>query len=443
MALLSMPAVGMDTGLGARMGLDSNVQVFGLLAELCVPLLAGLTIASLVVFWRSKRSDGEQYAQRGSVKVKKIHSASSSRKVEPDIPMKVDITTTASEKDDSTVSPMSSNSSSSSVERETVYHQSFWRGPHMQGTLIPSTGMMRFNPDEPYAFENRNCSGQFLPLHRPTHDAALDRSGKYPYGSHFASRKRLWELRIQFQVKQPVDGNLMIGLELENYVPLNAAAKKFMGLTVAALRKVVGNDLYHSVGDDPQQGSTPHEKPVFMMPMWACDQLLITPVGEEPPDMTSPHFSTFGMKRVDDRKAFVKEMEGLKFAPGSIYTVCFWGISQFLDCQLWKVQRIVPFKTIDFDQFCGRPPVTVVMYTLNASEGGDLRHIQSRKNYFFRYALWSSERPPSAEKLRELIPTQGDLGTQMAKKVEKGGACASLFKRYSPVRWLGCCAAPR
>merc|ERR1719188_805443 len=118
---------------------------------------------------------------------------------------------------------------------------------------------------------------------------------------------------------------------------MNSLTKQLMALTVAALRKVAGNDLYHSPGDDPKQTPGPHEKPVFTMPLWAFDQFVITPQGEQPPDLADPDFSSFGHKRTDDRAAFVRQLSSLELKAGPMYTFAFWGISQFLDDINWKV----------------------------------------------------------------------------------------------------------
>eukprot|EP00429_Kryptoperidinium_foliaceum_P070801 CAMPEP_0176069964 /NCGR_PEP_ID=MMETSP0120_2-20121206/34935_1 /TAXON_ID=160619 /ORGANISM="Kryptoperidinium foliaceum, Strain CCMP 1326" /LENGTH=380 /DNA_ID=CAMNT_0017403603 /DNA_START=126 /DNA_END=1268 /DNA_ORIENTATION=- len=311
--------------------------------------------------------------------------------------------------------------------------------PSLHGTLIPSTGLILTNTPEPYPFENSNCEGNFLVLHRPTHDPATDKSGEYPYGDHFKGRKRLWELRVQFKVKAPVQGSLLVGIELENYVPLNAASKRLMGLTVSALKQVAGNDLYHSVGDDPSKGSGPHEKPVFMMPLWACDQMVVTPEGEAPPDVCDRNYSHYGLKRADDRPAFVKEMEALRLVPGPTYSMSFWGISQFLDCIKWEMQKIIPFKPIDFNLFCGKPPVHLVIYTLQPSSSGETRHLEARKNYYFRYALWSSLKRPSPEKIRELIPHQGeDLVGDERRRQALMSRKAGVFSTM-----LSCCASER
>lgn len=277
-------------------------------------------------------------------------------------------------------------------------------GPNLQGTFIPSTGLVYANQPQPSEFETDNTVGLFLPLHRPTWNKALDKSCRYPHGGHFIGRKRLWEMRFQFRFKQDVTTPLLLGIELEQYVPLNAASKKLMSMTVAALRKVAGSDLYHSPGDDPRRVVEPHEKPVFSMPLWAVDQYIVTPEWEEPPDLTDPDFSELGTKRTDGRAAFIAEISALKLQAGPTYTFALWGISQFLDQINWEMTKIIPFRNFDFNLFCGAPPVHLVFYNLLDDPVGERRHLQSRKNYYFRLAFWSSKHPPSQEKVRALMP---------------------------------------
>mmetsp|Transcript_46598 Transcript_46598/g.135708 ORF Transcript_46598/g.135708 Transcript_46598/m.135708 type:complete len:385 (+) Transcript_46598:144-1298(+) len=309
---------------------------------------------------------------------------------------------------------------------------------NIHGTLIPSEGLIIGNSPKAYPFENELCKGYLLPMHKPTKNADRMASGQYLHGGHFHGRKRLWEFRLQFQFKRAVQGNMLFGVELDDYVPLNPTAKRLMGMTVSALRQVVGSDLYHSVGDDPASSPAPHEKPVFMMPLWAFDQFVVTPEGEEPPDLSDPNFSKYGSLRADDRKQFVQKITELELVPGPTYTFAVWGISQFLDCVKWELTKIIPFKPIDFNLFCGAPPVHVVMYTLNTKGAleGEKRHLQTRKSYFLRFALWSPLHKPTAAKIRELIPNDGDLGSRR-------GRFQSASKKGFLERMFGCCASER
>merc|ERR1712048_532050 len=228
----------------------------------------------------------------------------------------------------------------------------------------------------------------------------------------------------------------LFGIELDDYVPLPAASKRLMGLVVAALRRVVGSDLYHSVGDDPKTTDGPREKPVFVMPLWAFDQFIVTPEGEKAPSLTDPHFHELGMKRADDRAAFIKEISALELKSGPTYTFSFWGISQFLDNINWEITGVVPFTKINFNKFCGRAPVHLVMYSLQSSGEEERRHLQCRKQYFFDLKFWSSKFKPTTERLEELFSRKdkpsSDLAevsvasTAKAPRLRKMRACNAL-----------------
>merc|ERR1712187_1003099 len=185
--------------------------------------------------------------------------------------------------------------------------------------------------------------------------------------------------------------------------------KRLMSVVIAALRKVVGNDLYPSVGDEPKATDGPQEKPVFAMPLWAFDQFIVTPEGEDAPKVTDPRFSELGLSRADNRAAFIKEMSSLDLKSGPTYTFAFWGISQFLDVINWEVGGVVLFTKINFNQFCGRPPVHVVMYSIHdADDAKETRHLESRKRYFFDLKFWSSKCTPTPQRLQQLLPADSE-----------------------------------
>jgi hypothetical protein len=298
----------------------------------------------------------------------------------------------------------------------------------VQGTLSPST-VLRSNQGEATNFENDNCVGSFLFMHRPTHNPALEKSGRYPYAEHFSGRKRLWEARVQFKFKQIPSAPVYFGVELDDYVPLPAASKRLMGLVVAALRRVVGSDLYHSVGDDPKATAGPHEKPAFVMPLWAFDQLIMTPEGEKAPSLTDPHFHELGMKRADDRAAFVKEISALEFKSGLTYTFSFWGTSQFADIINWEVTGVVPFTKINFNQFCGQAPIHLVMYSLQSASDVERRHLQCQKQYFFDLKFWSSKFKPTPQRLKELFPREDETSSDLAEVSVASKAKASSSRK--------------
>jgi hypothetical protein len=280
-------------------------------------------------------------------------------------------------------------------------------------------------------------------LHRPTHNPALEKSGQYPYAQHFSGRKRLWEARIQIKFKQTPTAPVQFGIELDDYVPLPAASKRLMSVVIAALRKVVGNDLYHSVGDDPKVTEGPREKPVFAMPLWAFDQFILTPEGEDVPNLTDPRFSELGLTRANNRAAFIKEMSSLDLKSGPTYTFAFWGISQFLDVINWEVSGVIPFTKINFNQFCGKPPVHVVMYSIKDAENPkETRHLESRKQYFFDLKFWSSKCTPTPERLRQLLPPETEVSTpteeSAASSPESAVSGATLAQKTRSRKTLSC-----
>jgi len=318
----------------------------------------------------------------------------------------------------------------------------------LEGAFIPSTGLVSNNTSEPLPFENDWCSGLFLPMHRPTHDPALERSGKYPDGYHFANRKRLWEMRLQMTLKTEVPNRpWKFGIELEEYVPLSWSSRMAMSAVVGALKQALGSSrdesssIYHSPGDDPKKVQEPHEKPMFVMPLWAFDQFILTEEGEEPPKLTNPEFFTLGEHRVNNRKQFIKNMLALNMRPGPTYTFAFWGISKFLDIINWSVKLTA--RNIDFNTFCGTPPVHVVLYTLKPKEcyddidseqQPDTRHLQSRKDYLFRVAFWSSMKRPPSKRFCELTTVTGDEAVVSAtSEPEVDG--------HGWLDWLTCCAS--
>lgn len=307
--------------------------------------------------------------------------------------------------------------------------------PRLMGTLIPSTGIVESNSSVPTPFENQHCSGAFLALHRPTYDKVLDKSDDYPYANHFKGRKRLWEMRWTFKFKHDVTDGMRFGIELDKYVPVNGSTKWLTEMAVGMLAQTVGKELYHSPGDDPTKVIGDLEKPVFTMPMFAFDQFIVTPEGEDPPSLTDPAFTDLGVKRTDDRAAFIRQASQLELKAGPVYTFAFWGISQFLDNIKWEMQKIVPFKSFDFNVMCGAPPVNVVFYTVKEDDlKDDKRHLQDKKTYYFRLAFWSSLKPPPRERLRELVPTLGsEFVTERVPKKRKGWSDTML----------GCCVSQR
>eukprot|EP00931_Biecheleriopsis_adriatica_P055818 TRINITY_DN3307_c0_g1_i1.p1 TRINITY_DN3307_c0_g1~~TRINITY_DN3307_c0_g1_i1.p1 ORF type:complete len:417 (-),score=93.56 TRINITY_DN3307_c0_g1_i1:139-1338(-) len=290
--------------------------------------------------------------------------------------------------------------------------------PHLQGCFDPQSGLLSSNAKEPSAFETPVSSGLFLALHRPTYDKVLDASGDYPYSEVFAGKSNNWEMRIQLRFKETPSGTLMFGIELDRYVPMMQSTKYLMGKVVCALKWFVGDELYHSVGEDPSRTDDEAEKPIFAMPLWAFDQVIVTPGGKQAPKLTDPDLQRMSLSR--------EEITKLELTAGPTYTLCFSSISAFLDVIQWQVSGAIPGVAIGFDRFCGAPPVHVAIYTLQPGE--DTRHTQSRKTYYFQLTFWSSLHPPGKERLQQILQPgtcqEGDVTTVTAAKAASKGAPA-------------------
>merc|ERR1712203_1061590 len=108
------------------------------------------------------------------------------------------------------------------------------------------------------------------------------------------------------------------------------------------------------------------------------------------------------MCRTDSLRKYITAMQGVvdNLSTEKVYTFCVWGASQFADCIHWKVWGGLPRFWLDFNQLCGAPPLIIAMYDLNvAAEEKDQRHLVSRKEYFFRTAMWSELHPPDRKLL--------------------------------------------
>eukprot|EP00411_Alexandrium_monilatum_P063254 CAMPEP_0175530580 /NCGR_PEP_ID=MMETSP0096-20121207/21733_1 /TAXON_ID=311494 /ORGANISM="Alexandrium monilatum, Strain CCMP3105" /LENGTH=364 /DNA_ID=CAMNT_0016833303 /DNA_START=24 /DNA_END=1115 /DNA_ORIENTATION=+ len=271
----------------------------------------------------------------------------------------------------------------------------------LQGTVVPSTGLLDFQEGDVHVFDNENCTCKFHILYRPTDDPAADAAGDYPWAAHFGGKKRLWEIRWQLTVKRAPRRPLVFGLELSRYMPVSGWARRIQAMTVATLRGVVGEDLYHSCGDDPKTVHGEAERPVFMMPLWAFDQIIVSEPGEEP-DIRN--IASLGTLRTSNRVEFIRRFSTLELEPGKVYTFAFWCISRFVDVVRWRMLGVVP-KGVNFNTFCGRPPVHIVIYEVEEDPSGrEKRHLQSRKTYYFNLALWSTRDPPAPDALRALVP---------------------------------------
>eukprot|EP00927_Polykrikos_kofoidii_P059419 TRINITY_DN54577_c0_g1_i1.p1 TRINITY_DN54577_c0_g1~~TRINITY_DN54577_c0_g1_i1.p1 ORF type:complete len:375 (-),score=79.84 TRINITY_DN54577_c0_g1_i1:113-1162(-) len=250
------------------------------------------------------------------------------------------------------------------------------------------------SPPRVELFENEQSTVKMVVMHKPTNNPEARQSKTYPFSWHLAGKRRLWEIRLQMRFKKIPQGQMFFGIELDQYISLSLQTRLAQTALVTACQSVVG-DCYHSKGDNPKKVDGEPEPPTFAMPLWAFDQFLVSQVGSEP-DLLGD-ISTLGMRRSDDLNAYMDAMKEtlLTLSTDNVYTFSFWGISQFLDVIQWEVSGGVLPMQIDFNDFCGTPPVHLVMYEMNGTDAkANTKHYRSKKTYFFRTAVWSQLKPP-------------------------------------------------
>jgi len=283
-----------------------------------------------------------------------------------------------------------------------------------------------------------------LPLMRPTANKAIDNErGGWLYGRHFKGRKRLWEMRYQFRLKKPVEGTLFFGILAHRYIKFPHSMLMVIDMVMAAIRKILGANagIYYSVGDDPSKVKGEQEQPAAVMPLWAFDQLIETPEGEEPPQLNDPEFHNYGVLRATNTKEFMSTLADLELRPGVTYSFGFWGLSPLWDVMSWTVRGFSP-GGINFNRFCGAPPVHNVLYSIEQSKT-DPRHLESKKNYYFRYSFWSSAIPPREHIVKGLCRVSDDGSGEPRESPMTPPAASSGFFGASFFQDACCVARPR
>mmetsp|Transcript_10435 Transcript_10435/g.29016 ORF Transcript_10435/g.29016 Transcript_10435/m.29016 type:complete len:399 (-) Transcript_10435:38-1234(-) len=275
-------------------------------------------------------------------------------------------------------------------------------GDPLRWTFLPSSGVQYANVPRPYEREDELCSLKALVMHQPTHEPWRSQTGQFPFSWHLAGRRRLWEIRLQVRFKRLPEGPLYVGIENGGPAPASGLERRMNELLIGTVRKTVGK-MYASPGDDPMSTEGELEPATMAVPLGAFDQFAVSDPGEEP-DIASD-LSDVGMRRTDGLKAYLQAIraEEARLSTEKVYTFCFWGVSQFLDCINWQAR--MGFH-VDFNRFCGQPPWFFAMYELPVLDSEDLsdqRHLLSRKRYYIHVAIWSELRPPEHGLLARLL----------------------------------------
>lgn len=320
--------------------------------------------------------------------------------------------------------------------------------PHFELILdLPgSKGLQFSNASQPIFFDHELCTGKLFLFH-PAGPSSRTPGG-LDFDEYFRGKTRRWELRVQFKFKRlPNPGEeLFFGCELGGYVPMNASARRAIALAVAGMRQAIGG-VYQTNGDDPASlppGEEP-EIPCCVLPLWAFDQFAITEPGETPPDLTDVNFPSIGTIRKGHLSQYMREMDDLvkTLDTKRTYTLGFWGNSRWLDIIDWQLRNVPLVSPFPFDTLLGPPPVYACLYCLSdfglQPSGKDKKHMQSRKKYYFRAAIWSSNKRPERRIFEALAGVSADpAAVAGSKSGQRKGVEASTKRSFQD--WLACCS---
>lgn len=192
----------------------------------------------------------------------------------------------------------------------------------------------------------------------------------------------------------------------------SGSTARIKDLILTAIRTAIGKEFYQTAGDPPSSTADELEPPTFVMPLWAVDQFEISDLGQEP-DLTGD-LNGVGMLRTNDFKAYQREMGRVveNIDTTKVYTFCFWGVSQFIDVNMWEFKGLLPGVRMDASKLSGPPPIFVTCYEMKESDDDELladgrsrprRHLISKKDYYFQVALWSELKSPEPEFLKKVL----------------------------------------
>jgi len=195
----------------------------------------------------------------------------------------------------------------------------------LRWSLLPSKGINRAH--EVHMQDTDTATVKIFIMARPTHDKDCDISGAYPSSWHFQGCSRKWEARIQLRFKQLPKNPLFVGLEMEGYKRMPLLVRRAESALVATATKLLG-PVYRSHGDDPSKADGAEvEPPCVSVPLYACDRMIVSDVGEEP-DITSS-LQGLGALRAGGFTAFREHVNATldDVSTDKVYTFCIWSVS--------------------------------------------------------------------------------------------------------------------
>jgi len=258
---------------------------------------------------------------------------------------------------------------------------------------MPLAKQIPCNAQEAIPLDNEYFSGRVCLIYRPVQ--GLDRG--HPYYDHFSTRKRNWEFRLQGKFKTVPKGELYVGAVLRDfdYNQSVATSSKIAMNTAMSLIKYQykmhfawGARCKEAVKPNAELGCAVSDFTVF-------DQIIVTPSGRPVPtlsedlDEVSDAHGMSLMRRDIGLSEYSRMCQDVvkSINTEDTYTFRLWGLSQLLDVLGWQLKIGA---RVSLEHFMKDFPVHLCMYDVDADDGREVRHLESRKRYFFDLMGWSN-----------------------------------------------------
>eukprot|EP00928_Gymnodinium_smaydae_P099029 TRINITY_DN9346_c0_g1_i1.p1 TRINITY_DN9346_c0_g1~~TRINITY_DN9346_c0_g1_i1.p1 ORF type:complete len:457 (-),score=125.56 TRINITY_DN9346_c0_g1_i1:91-1461(-) len=246
------------------------------------------------------------------------------------------------------------------------------------------------NSAAPVRIDNGCFVGDLVLMHRARPGFADHNPNEW----YFADKTRRWELRLQGRFKRRPAGELFVGVVLQDFDYWDVQtwnAQLMMAAVVPLLEAVTGERLYFSWGSRGEDASQPNADLAEVVGGASCfDQLIATPAGETPPDLTG-EIAQFGVRRnamaAAEYRAAARNIAD-NINTQDTYTFCVWGPSRLIDIS--RSCFDVLGTSLSYGSLLDEWPAHVVMYSLEA-DPEDPRHMESRKTYFADALVWTSD----------------------------------------------------
>jgi hypothetical protein len=244
--------------------------------------------------------------------------------------------------------------------------------------LINKVSNKRAYPNgEPIPIESDLFSGHILFMFRTSDadkkEAPIQTGGTArcnEISDYFRTKKRRFEMQLQFKFKKAPDSQLYLSCDLEEPIKLGLVQRAFMKATMNFCKKKNPSLSYCLSGQDKvseeDRKAGRYESPHMAFPVESTlDRLVITKPGEQPPRL--------GDEVHEDPELIVerKKGSGIDYNTHDTYTWCIW--SAYIDFLSWKCVNLPAIRPFSIANVNGAQPVSLRFYTLNSSAGGHLK----------------------------------------------------------------------